>query len=63
MLRCEECEATVPEFRPGWSAFWVEGLEDEPRPFLAAYCADCARREFGDWLRLLLSARERHRFQ
>jgi hypothetical protein len=59
MLRCEECDSTATGFQPGWSAFWVEGL-DEELPFLATYCADCARREFGDWLPRLLSARQSH---
>jgi hypothetical protein len=63
MLRCEECDASTAEFAPGWSAFWVDGLEDDPEPFLAVYCAECAEREIGDWLDRLLSARPSQRSQ
>ena len=57
MLRCEECDATAAAFEPGWSVFTARDLDDGGKPFAVTYCADCATREFGEWLRQLTPLR------
>ena len=60
MLRCEECgkEASTMTEALGWRAFVTADLISEhdevaghqlrEEPILAAYCPDCAEREFPD---------------
>lgn len=44
--KCIECgERWLPEDTDHWQAYWID---DGPEEVLLFYCAECAKREFGD---------------
>ena len=45
ILVCTECCAVAPLDAEGWRLYRVDAADEEPE--LAAYCSECAAREFG----------------
>ena len=46
MPKCVECgQMWLPWSTDRWQAYWVD---DGPEDVLRFYCAECAKREFGD---------------
>ena len=47
VLFCEECLLLVDDEARGWRLIRADLPEEDDEPMLAAYCPDCAEREFG----------------
>lgn len=43
-LVCAECGAVAPSGAEGWRLYRIDAEDEEPE--LAAYCPECAAREF-----------------
>jgi hypothetical protein len=46
-LWCQECLLLAAEQARGWRLVRVDVAGEDDEPMVAAYCAECAEREFG----------------